>query len=165
MYPECVDASVGIWSVGAAQGSAAAVGSFTSKASGMLRAGESRGGQIMNMLSRNTAWRNIGRFGRSGAVDMAGRFILGAGAALTAVGVYQETHNIGQSAVDAVGDTAIGWGATEVGAEAGGEIGLAVGGPVGGLVGAGVGALAGAAVSYVASGGFNRLVSDVASWF
>jgi hypothetical protein len=156
-YRECFTASLGVSVVGGAQGSIAAVGSVTTRASATMRAGGSEGGQIMRVLRGNQTWQDIGRLGRSDTVDLAGKYVLGVGAALTAVGVYQQTGNAGEAAVDAAGDTAISWGAAEGGAWAGGEIGFAVGGPVGALVGAGV--------SLVASGAFNNVVGDVASWF
>jgi uncharacterized protein YukE len=150
--------------VGGGQGAIAGVGKATTEASALLRAGDSQGGQIMSLLSHNSTWQTLGELGRSDAVELGGRFLLGAGAVLTGIGVYQQTHNLGEAAVDAAGDTAIGWGATwagtQVGMDAGGTIGSFIG-PEGTLIGGGVGAVVGAGVGFFASGEFNHLMGDL----
>jgi uncharacterized protein YukE len=145
---------------GGIQGATNAVGNLTTKASQMLRDGDPEGARIMSLLSHNDTWQNLGALGRSGAVELGGKFLLGAGAVLTAVGVYQQTHNVGEAATDAVGDTAIGWGTTWAGTETGAAIGSFIG-PEGTLIGGGVGALVGAGVGFFASGEFNHLMSDI----
>jgi uncharacterized protein YukE len=72
---------------GAGQGAFAGVGSATTKASALLRAGDSQGGRVMSLLSRNSAWQELGELGRSDAVGLAGKFLLGAGGVLTGIGV------------------------------------------------------------------------------
>jgi uncharacterized protein YukE len=145
---------------GGLQGASSAIGNLTTKASQMLRDGDPEGARIMSLLSRNGTWQNLGALGRSDAVELGGRFLLGAGAVLTAVGVYQQTHNVGEAATDAVGDTAIGWGSTWAGTETGAAIGSFIG-PEGTLIGGGVGALVGAGVGFFASGEFNHLMGDI----
>lgn len=150
--------------VGAGQGGIAGVGKATSEASSLLRAGDPEGGKIMSLLSRNSTWQTLGELGRSDAVDLGGKFLLGAGTILTGIGVYQQTHSLGQATVDAVGDTAISWTATAAGTEAGMDAGGAVGtlvGPAGTLIGGGIGAVVGAGVGFFGSGQFNHLVSDI----
>jgi uncharacterized protein YukE len=152
--------------VGGGQGALAGVGSASTKASALLRAGDPAGGQVMSLLSRNSTWQELGELGRSDAVELGGRFLLGAGAVLTGIGVYQQTHNAGEAAVDAAGDTAISWGATWAGTQGGMEAGATVGsfiGPEGTLIGGGVGAIVGAGVGFFASDGFNHLVGDIFS--
>jgi len=165
MHSACNAGSITSSVAGGAQGSVASVGNLTTKASAWMRAGESRGGQIMRALKTNSVWQEMGQLGRSDAFDMAGKTLMGVGAVFTFAGVYQQTHNVAQAGVTAVADTAIGWAAAEGGAELGGTIGMAVGGPVGALVGAGVGAAVGAVVGMVASGEVNRVINDVFSWF
>lgn len=149
---------------GAGQGALAGVGAATTRASALLRAGDPQGGQLMSLLSRNSTWQELGELGRSGAADLAGNFLLGAGAVLTGIGVYQRTHNVGEAAVDAGVDTGISYGATWAGTQAGmmlgGEIGVWTG-PAGMLVGAGVGAVIGAGVGFFASGEVNHLISGL----
>jgi uncharacterized protein YukE len=145
----------------------AGTGAATTRASALMRAGDSQGARVMSLLSRNSTWQELGELGRSGAVDLAGNFLVGTGAVLTGIGVYQKTHNVGEAAVDATGDTAISLGATWAGTQGGIEVGLAAGstvGPVGTLVGGGVGAIVGAGVGFVTSDGFNDLVSDAFGW-
>jgi uncharacterized protein YukE len=152
--------------VGGGQGALAGVGSATTKASALLRAGDPAGGRVLSLLSRNSTWQELGELGRSDAVDLGGDFLLGAGAVLTGIGVYQQTHNVGEAAVDAAGDTAISWGATWAGTQVGMEAGATVGsfiGPEGTLIGGGVGAIVGAGVGFFASDGFNHLVGDIFS--
>lgn len=168
---------------GGGQGALAGIGKATTNASALMRAGDSGGARTMALLRNNATWRELGQLGRSDAVDLAGKFLLGAGAVLTGIGVYQQTHNAGEAAVDAAGDTGISYYATTggsalgraavtalsagTGAEDGGEAGAGIGsfvGPEGTLVGAGVGALIGAGVGFVASGGFNDVVHDVFGW-
>ncbi|MGH3159849.1 MAG: hypothetical protein ACRDNF_25195 [Streptosporangiaceae bacterium] len=146
--------------VGAGQGGAAALGSITTKASAAMRAGDSDGAALMSLLSHNSTWQKLGEFGRSDAVDLGGKYLLGAGAVLTGIGVYQQTHNLGEAATDAVGDTAIGWGTTWTGTEAGATIGSFVG-PEGTLIGGGIGAIVGAGVGFIGSGDFNHLMGDI----
>ena len=149
---------------GAGQGALGGVGSATTKASALLRAGDPQSARVMSMLSHNSTWQELGELGRSDAVDLAGKYLLGAGAVLTGIGVYQQTHNVGEAAVDAAGDTAISWGATWAGTQGGMELGGTVGsivGPEGTLIGGGVGAIVGAGVGFFASDGFNHLVSDI----
>jgi uncharacterized protein YukE len=148
--------------VGAGQGGAAALGSLTTKASAAMRAGDSDGAALMSLLSHNGTWQQLGELGRSNAVDLGGKFLLGAGAVLTGIGVYQQTHNLGEAATDAAGDTAIGWGSTWAGTQLGAGIGSFVG-PEGTLIGGGVGALVGAGVGFFGSGEFNHLMSDIFS--
>ena len=149
---------------GVAQGGIAGVGKATTEASALLRAGDPQGGQIMSLLSRSSTWQTLGELGRSDAVELGGKFLLGAGAVLTGIGIYQQTHSPAQAAIDAAGDTAITWGATwagtQGGMEAGGTIGSFVG-PEGTLIGGGIGAVVGAGVGFFASGQFNHLVSDI----
>jgi uncharacterized protein YukE len=150
--------------VGGGQGALAGVGSATTKASALLRAGDPAGGRVMSLLSRNSTWQELGELGRSDAVELGGKFLLGAGAVLTGIGVYQQTHNAGEAAVDAAGDTAISWGATWAGTQGGMEAGATVGsfvGPEGTIIGGGVGAIVGAGVGFIASDGFNHLVGDI----
>jgi uncharacterized protein YukE len=152
--------------VGAGQGGLTGIGRATTKASALLRAGDPDGGRIMSLLSHNDTWQELGELGRSDAVELGGKFLLGVGGVLTGIGIYQQTHNVGEAAVDAAGDTAISWGATLAGTEGGAEIGMAAGtfvGPVGTLIGGGVGAIVGAGVGFLASDGFNHLVGDIFS--
>jgi hypothetical protein len=114
----------------------------------------------MSLLSRNSTWQELGALGRSDATALGGKFLLGAGAVLTGIGVYQQTRSVPQAVVDATGDTAISWGATWGGTELGGTIGSFVG-PEGTLIGAGVGAIVGAGVGFFGSGEFNHLMSDL----
>ncbi len=149
---------------GGAQGGIAGVGKATSEASALLRAGDPAGGRILSLLSRNGTWQTLGELGRSDAVELGGKFLLGAGTVLTGIGVYQQTHSLPQAAVDAVGDTAISWGATWAGTQGGMEAGGAVGslvGPEGTLIGGGIGAVVGAGVGFFGSGEFNHLVGDI----
>lgn len=146
--------------VGAGQGGAAAIGNLTTKASKLLREGDPEGAKLMSMLSHNSTWQELGELGRSDAVDMGGKFLLGAGAVLTGIGVYQQTHNLGEATTDAAGDTAIGWGTTWAGTETGAAVGSFIG-PEGTLIGGGVGALVGAGVGLFASGEFNHLMGDI----
>jgi uncharacterized protein YukE len=146
--------------VGAGQGGSAAIGALTTKASKLLREGDPEGAKIMSLLSHNSTWQELGELGRSDGVELGGKFLLGAGALLTAAGVYQQTHNAGEAATDAVGDTAIGWGTTWAGTETGAAIGSVIG-PEGTLIGGGVGALVGAGVGLFASGEFNHLMGDI----
>ena len=151
---------------GGGQGAIAGVGSASTKASALLRAGDPQGGRVMSVLSRNSTWQELGELGRSDAVDLGGKFLLGAGTVLTGIGVYQQTHNVGEAAVDAAGDTAISWGATWAGTQGGMELGGTIGsvvGPEGTLIGGGVGAIVGAGVGFFASDGFNHVVSDIFS--
>lgn len=150
--------------VGGGQGALAGAGSATTKASALLRAGDPAGARVMSLLSHNSTWQELGELGRSDAVDLGGKFLLGAGAVLTGIGVYQQTHNAGEAAADAVGDTAISWGATWAGTEGGVEAGATVGsfiGPEGTIIGGGVGAVVGAGVGFIASGEFNHLMGDI----
>ena len=152
--------------VGGVQGGVTGIGRATTRASALLRAGDPAGGRIMSLLSRNSTWQELGELGRSDAVELGGKFLLGVGGILTGIGVYQQTHNAGEAAVDAAGDTAISWGATLGGTEAGMDIGAAAGtfvGPAGTLIGGGVGAIVGAGVGFVVSGEFNHLVGDIFS--
>jgi hypothetical protein len=146
---------------GAGQGAISGMGKATTQASALLRAGDPQGARIMSLLSRNSTWQELGALGRSDATALGGKFLLGAGAVLTGIGVYQQTHSVPQAAVvDATGDTAISWGATWGGTELGGTIGSFVG-PEGTLIGAGVGAIVGAGVGFFGSGEFNHLMSDL----
>jgi uncharacterized protein YukE len=152
--------------VGGVQGGVTGIGRATTRASALLRAGDPAGGRIMSLLSHNSTWQELGELGRSDAAELGGKFLLGVGGVLTGIGVYQQTHNAGEAAVDAAGDTAISWGATLGGTEAGMDIGAAAGtfvGPAGTLIGGGVGAIVGAGVGFVVSGEFNHLVGDIFS--
>jgi uncharacterized protein YukE len=148
--------------VGGVQGGLTGIGRATTRASALLRAGDPAGGRIMSLLSHNSTWQELGELGRGDAAELGGKFLLGVGGILTGIGVYQQTHNAGEAAVDAAGDTAISWGGTEMGM----DIGLAAGavvGPAGALVGGGVGAIVGAGAGFVVSGEFNHLVGDIFS--
>jgi uncharacterized protein YukE len=149
---------------GAGQGLLNGVGAASTRASALLRAGDPQGGRIMSLLSRSSTWQELGELGRGDAVELGGKFLLGAGAVLTGVGVYQQTHNLPEAVTDAAGDTAISWGATWAGTQAGMEAGGTIGsfvGPEGTLIGGGVGAVVGAGVGFFASGEFNHLMSDL----
>jgi hypothetical protein len=166
--------------LGGAQGALSGVGKATTEASALMRAGDSGGAQTMALLRNNATWRELGQLGRSDATELAGKFLLGAGAVLTGIGVYQQTHSIPQAVIDAGADTGISYGLTVggtaagraaaaalsagAGAEDGGAAGAEAGsfiGPEGTLVGAGVGALVGAGVGFVVSGEFNHLIGDL----
>jgi len=147
--------------VGAGQGGAQAIGDLTTKASQLLRDGDANGAKVLSLLSHNGTWQELGELGRSNAMDLGGKFLLGAGTVLTGIGVYQQTHNVGEAATDAVGDTAIGWGSTWAGTEGGAAIGTMIAPGVGTLVGGGVGAVVGAGVGFFASGEFNHLMGDI----
>jgi uncharacterized protein YukE len=144
---------------GDAVGGAQGIGDATSEAAKMMRLGDSNSAKIMSALSRSDALQDLGSLGRSGAVEYGGDFLMGAGAVLTAVGVYQKTHNPYEAGVDAAGDTAISWADTESGAIIGGGIGSLIG-PEGTVVGAGVGAIVGGVGSFFESNAFNDLMSD-----
>jgi uncharacterized protein YukE len=147
--------------VGAGQGGAQAIGDLTTKASQLLRDGDPNGAKVLSLLSRYSTWQELGELGRSDAVDLGGKYLLGAGTVLTAIGVYQQTHNVGEAATDAVGDTAIGWGSTWAGTEGGAAIGTMIAPGVGTLIGGGVGAIVGAGVGFFGSGEFNHLMGDL----
>jgi uncharacterized protein YukE len=143
------------------QSALSAMGSITHNAGKLMAAGDSDSAKIMSLLSHNSTWQELGELGRSDAVDLGGKFLLGAGVVLTGISVYQQTHNAGEAATDAVGDAGISWATTWAGTEVGGEAGLAVGGPVGALIGGGVGAVVGAGIGIIDSNGFNHLMGDI----
>lgn len=151
-------------------------------ASAMLRGGDGTAAQLMALLRYNAFWRMAGEAGRSGALDIGGAILLGAGAAVGGWQNYstdRRSHGIAVSVAEATvqtaGDVGISFADVGVFAEAGAGIGSLVG-PEGTLIGAGVGALAGAAVAYFQSNAFNNginlagnaiggAVSDVAKFF
>jgi RHS repeat-associated protein len=121
------------------QGFVHAIGDATTKASALLRAGSSQGGQIMNTLSNSGFWQETGAFGRTPALAGAEWPLVVADAVISAIGVYQKAHSAGEAAVIGVGGAVISYAAAEPGALAGAALGF----EVGGLAGAGVGAIAG----------------------
>ena len=136
-------------------------GKVGTKASAQLRAGSSTGGQVMNSLSRNEAWRTVSRIGRSPAVKIGGRLSVVAGGAVTYLDDVSQGHSVGYSAGDAAATMAGALGGAEIGAEWGAAIGTCiepgggtiVGGLLGGIIGGAVGGL-------IASGAFE----GIANW-
>jgi uncharacterized protein YukE len=152
---------------GGAQGGISGIGAATSRVGKLMAQGDSDAAKTMSLLSHNSTWQELGELGRGNAVDLGGKFLLGAGAILTGIGVYQQTHSIPQAVIDAGGDTAISYGATWAGTQAGMELGGGIGtfvGPEGTLIGGGIGAIVGAGVGFFASDGFNDLVNDAFGW-
>jgi uncharacterized protein YukE len=151
------------------------IGRATDAASQLLKPGDL---DTMYALSHNSTLGTLADLGESGANALAGSLLLGAGAVLGGIGVYQQTHNATEAAVDGAGDAGWSAGTTVVGravgtgltAGSGAEDGGAMGGELGSLIepgggtviGAGLGAVIGAGVGLVTSGDVNSFLNQ---WF
>ena len=118
-------------------------------------------------IRNNQALKTASRWGRSDAMEYAGRGMLATGVAFGLYDHYSENRAkhgrfsaAAEATVQTAADTAIGWEAVGVGTEVGAAVGSLFPGP-GTVIGAGVGALVGTAVAVFSSKAVDSFISKL----